>query len=104
MILHIPSNTDPKIIEKLAQYYEAAIIYDKNTIVLIASASIKSIDDAHKSLVTEQFVFSDDIQLASRAYIQSTREIRIGDTLIGGSSGNTMMMAGPCGVESEELI
>lgn len=104
MILHIPSNTDPKIIEKLAQYYEAAIINDKNKIVLIASASIKSIDDTHKNLVTEQFVFSDDIQLASRAYIQSTREIRIGDMLIGGSSGNTMMMAGPCGVESEELI
>jgi 3-deoxy-7-phosphoheptulonate synthase len=45
-----------------------------------------------------------DIQLASRNYIQSGREIQMGNIRIGGSHHNTVVMAGPCAVESEEQI
>jgi 3-deoxy-7-phosphoheptulonate synthase len=46
-----------------------------------------------------------DIQLASRTYHNETRSIQIApDLTIGGQSGNTLMISGPCSVESEEQI
>jgi 3-deoxy-7-phosphoheptulonate synthase len=46
-----------------------------------------------------------DIQLASRKYMPETRTVQIDSNLaIGGKTGNTMMITGPCSVESLEQI
>jgi 3-deoxy-7-phosphoheptulonate synthase len=54
--------------------------------------------------VLETFTFDTDIQLASRKYINKTREVKVGKVTIGGDSKNTLLIAGPCSVESEAQI
>ncbi|MCL4105901.1 UNVERIFIED_CONTAM: hypothetical protein GTU68_012539 [Idotea baltica] len=47
---------------------------------------------------------SSDLQLGSREYRSETRSVTIGGVTLGGSTGNTVMMTGPCSIESEEQI
>jgi 3-deoxy-7-phosphoheptulonate synthase len=45
-----------------------------------------------------------DIQLASRKYLDETRLVQWGKSSVGGQTKNTVVIAGPCSVESEEQI
>jgi 3-deoxy-7-phosphoheptulonate synthase len=44
------------------------------------------------------------MQLSSREYHSKTREVKIGNVTVGGDTKNTLVIAGPCSVESEEQI
>ena len=44
------------------------------------------------------------MQLASKNYRSDKREVKIGNVTIGGNTGNTLLIGGPCSVESEEQI
>lgn len=50
------------------------------------------------------WIFPNDMQLASRAYKNEKRLVKFGTTQIGGKSNNTLLIGGPCSVESEEQI
>jgi 3-deoxy-7-phosphoheptulonate synthase len=50
------------------------------------------------------WVFPNDMQLASRGYNPETRTINFGATAIGGQTKHTVLIGGPCSVESEEQI
>lgn len=104
MIVHLKSNTDRSDIQKLAEKYQA-IVYSKNGITcLITSSGIKSLSNEDEKLADEVFVFDTDIQLASYNYTGKKREVKIAEQVIGGSTNNTIIIAGPCSIESEEQI
>jgi 3-deoxy-7-phosphoheptulonate synthase len=100
MILHIKKNAP---LQLLLDFYKAAYFEAEETYVLITSSSVKEIENSHKEYVDYNKTFDSDIQLASKDYI-SKRSIQIGDILIGGQSNNTLMITGPCSVESMEQI
>lgn len=100
MILHIKKNAP---LQLLLDYYKAAYFENEETFVLVTSSSVKEIDNAHKDFIDYNKAFESDIQLASKDYI-SKRSIQLDDILIGGSSSNTLMITGPCSVESMEQI
>ena len=105
MIIHInKSITDNKlneIIEKSAAFHIDKADYH----VLVTSSGMKEVPTyIDADLVKESFVFGSDIQLASRDYIAQTHEVKIGNQVIGGASNNTLVIAGPCSVESETQI
>ena len=104
MIIHFPIKTPNDKIEQIAKSLEAIVLKNADKFVLITGSAVKTLPDDIAKLTTESFVFDSDIQLASRKYISSTREIQIGKTMIGGKSNNTILIAGPCSVESEEQI
>lgn len=104
MIIHLSRHVDRAQAEALGVKLSAIVADYGNGIVLITPSAMKEVPAEFSSLVEKSFPFSDDIQLASRKYIDGTREVRIGDLVIGGNSKNTMMIAGPCSVESEEQI
>ena len=64
----------------------------------------KEVPDEMESYVAFSQVFDDDIQLASSRYGRDTRKIQIGKSLIGGNTGNTLVITGPCSVESPDQI
>lgn len=72
--------------------------------VLVTSSKMKTVPAEWESVVEKSFVFEDDLQLASRKYLPHTREIRIGEVVIGGDSQHTAVVTGPCSVESREQI
>jgi 3-deoxy-7-phosphoheptulonate synthase len=100
MILHIKKNAP---LQLLLDFYKAAYFETEDEFVIISSSSIKEIDNAHKEYIDYNKTFDSDIQLASKEYI-SKRSIQIDDIIIGGDSRNTLMITGPCSVESKEQI
>ncbi|MDB4075446.1 3-deoxy-7-phosphoheptulonate synthase, partial [Crocinitomicaceae bacterium] len=48
--------------------------------------------------------FDNDIQLASKNYQSEKREVTIGNVTIGGNQNSTLLIGGPCSVESEDQI
>jgi len=104
MIIHIKKGTQENTIKEIALKYRSILLNDNDNIILITPSSVKQLDDKDIELVSEYFVFDNDIQLASSSYKREKREISIGKAKIGGNTNNTIMIAGPCSVESREQI
>lgn len=104
MIIHLKKEIGSDKAREIAKEINAFLIEEKEQYVLISSSGQKSVDDKYKDVVLDSFVFENDMQLSSRAYKPVTRAVKIGDVTIGGNSGNTLVIAGPCSVESEAQI
>ncbi|MFT5822490.1 MAG: 3-deoxy-7-phosphoheptulonate synthase [Crocinitomix sp.] len=104
MIIHLKKDIGNEQAAIIAKANNAFLIEEANQYVLISSSGQKEINPQFADAVTETFVFDTDIQLASRDYRSATREVTIGNVTIGGNTGNTLLIAGPCSVESEEQI
>ncbi len=105
MIIHLKPEVNKEKAEELGKELSAVVLPRNGFFALITPNKLKAVEDKYKSLVTESFPFDDDMQLASKKYMSSVREIKIADGLsIGGNTNNTIMITGPCSVESEEQI
>lgn len=102
MILHVQKKAN---ITALQDFYRAYSIEEKDYFVLITPSAIKEADEIHKEDIMACYPMDSDIQLANKKYISTTREIKFSDNLfIGGGLNHTLMITGPCSVESEEQI
>ena len=105
MILHVNPKIESGKLERLIKKYDAFSFSENDYVVVITSSSIKKVEEEFKDIVIKEFIFDSDIQLSSRSYLNATRQISFTDDLIiGGYSNNTIMIAGPCSVESESQI
>lgn len=102
MILHIQKKAK---INELKDFYKAIVLDTPECYILVTPSAIKEVDEKHREMVIFSKVLDSDIQLASRSYIENTRQVAISkDIIIGGDTANTVMISGPCSVESEEQI
>ncbi len=104
MIIHLKKDIGTDQANAVAQDINAFVIEEADKFVLISSSGQKELDAKYNDIALETFVFENDMQLASRKYINETREVKIGNVTIGGNTGNTLVVAGPCSVESEAQI
>ncbi len=105
MIIHLKKNIGLDKANQVAMLNKAFLIEKDDKFVLISSSSQKEIAKGdYEQFVTETFVFPNDMQLSSKEYINKTREIQFGNVKIGGNTNHTILIAGPCSVESEEQI
>ena len=104
MIIHLRSNVNAQEAIQIANSIKAFHIVSNGKNVLITSSSLKEVPELIADKVDEFWVFANDIQLASRKYLGKTREVKIGNVTIGGDSKNTILIGGPCSVESEDQI
>ena len=104
MIIHLKSNIEQNRAEELSNKYSFILLKQGDRLALITPSRIKELPEALESDVDQFFVTSSDIQLASVEYSNKKAAVQIGDIRIGGSTGNTIMMAGPCSVESWEQL
>ncbi len=103
MIIHFSKDISNQK-QKLADFYQAIVIEKDDHFIFITPSSRQSYEEEHKKSVLAAFPMQSDIQLASRQYRNEIREIKIGNHFIGGKHQNTLVMTGPCSVESEEQI
>ena len=103
MIIHLNKSITKEKAEELAAKYQAAM-FQNGSFVLITSSKVKTASDELKAVADDIFVTDTDIQLASKQYSPTKREIKIGDFSIGGATHNSLVITGPCSVESEEQI
>lgn len=88
----------------MAEKYQSVLI-ENGTQVLVTSSKLKLPDAELQEAAEKIFITDTDIQLAGKQYIPHKREISIADNLkIGGNTNNTIVITGPCSVESEEQI
>lgn len=104
MILHLKPNLDQNRVNEIIDAVSAIHFIDNGTNVLVTGSSLKEVPASISNDVSESWVFDNDIQLASKKYKKEKREVKIGNTLIGGATNSTLLIGGPCSVESEEQI
>ncbi|NTW31803.1 MAG: 3-deoxy-7-phosphoheptulonate synthase [Bacteroidetes bacterium] len=104
MIIHLKNDVSKAVKHEIAAKYEAVELFKDDKTILITPCSLKNIDGKYLEYIDESWVFDNDIQLASKKYRSDIQEIKIGNLAIGGQHRNTIIIIGPCGVESEEQI
>lgn len=104
MIIHLKESVSREDAAQLAEQIKAFHISKENQEVLITSSGMKELPSALDGKVLDFWVMDNDMQLAARKYKNTTREVTIGEVTIGGDSKNTVLIGGPCSVESEEQI
>lgn len=104
MIIHLKSGVGPERIAELQKSLNAFHIVRNDVNVLITGSGRKELPNEIANEVDDFWVFDTDVQLASKKYESDTREVKIGNVVIGGSSKNTILIGGPCSVESEQQI
>ena len=104
MIIHLKSSVTDAEIAKVAEDLDAFHIKKPDFHVLVTPSALQEVPTQYESITEASFAFPNDMQLASADYFSETREIDINGVKIGGSNNNTMVIAGPCSVESEEQI
>lgn len=104
MIIHINKSITKEQAQSLAIENQAFCFEEENHFVMITASSVKEIPESLKALALDSWVFANDNQLASRAYVNQTRKLDFGNFTIGGDTKNTVLIGGPCSVESESQI
>jgi len=103
MIIHLKNTIAQEEAQRIAEELQAILIA-KEEFVLVTPSKLQELPAHLTSKVSKAVAVPNDIQLASKLYLSETRSITIGDTTIGGSSNNTLMITGPCSVENEDQI
>jgi len=104
MIIHLKESINQKTAEEMAVKTDSICLKKGSKFVLINSNKIKAIESEFESAVEESFNFESDTQLASRLYHSNTIQMEVAEKTIGGISQNTMVITGPCSVESRKQI
>lgn len=104
MIIHLKDSVSKEQAAHWAQHHQAFLIEEGAQQVLITGSGLKEVPAELQDHVSDFWVFHNDNQLASKAYRSETREVNFGNFSIGGKSKNTVLIGGPCSVESEEQI
>jgi 3-deoxy-7-phosphoheptulonate synthase len=104
MIIHLKKNVSPAQAQSLAESIKAFHIVEDGVQVLITGSGVKEVPDSVVEFTENHWVFANDLQLASSKYKKEKRTVKIGNVTIGGATGNTLLIAGPCSVESEGQI
>ncbi len=104
MIIHLKKSVDNNKINELAELYQAIIVNKQDSKILVTGYETKNIQEIHKEYIDEIFVMDSDIQLANIKYDSNKRQVNINGKIIGGKTNNTIVITGPCSIESEEQI
>ena len=104
MILHLKNGLTDERAVAIADALNAFHIKKPEQHILITGASLKEVPAEFQAEVEDFWVFDNDIQLASKKYRSDKREVKIGDVTIGGTTNSTLLIGGPCSVESEDQI
>ena len=103
MIIELKSTASVDDAARLAKQLGAVLLERDGKVLAVTSSKMKELPAAHHPLAEGVYVFDNDMQLSARAY-RGARSVHMRDTEIGGESHNTVMIAGPCSVESPEQI
>jgi len=104
MIIQLKNTISSSEASQLAIDNKAFHIVSDGNNVLITGSGVKEVPASLQDKTEKSWVFANDIQLASKEYRSEKRTVKIGEITIGGDTKNTVLIGGPCSVESEEQI
>ncbi len=104
MIIQLKDQITAEESAKIANEIQAFHIVYQNKNLLITGSGVKEVPPIIENKVDQSWVFPNDMQLSSKKFQTEKREVKIGQITIGGATNNTVLIGGPCSVESEEQI
>ncbi len=104
MVIHLKNTASEATAHEIAQQLQASVFKEADYFVLVTPFTLKALPEAVLPHVQAAWPMDTDIQLASKNYRNELRRIRWGGTEIGGDTRNTVVIAGPCSIESWEQI
>ncbi len=104
MIIQLKNQVSSQEAVSIATEIQAFHVVYKNKNVLITGSGLKEVPAIIENKVDQFWVFPNDMQLSSKKFQAEKREVKIGKITIGGTTNNTVLIGGPCSVESEEQI
>jgi 3-deoxy-7-phosphoheptulonate synthase len=103
MIIQLKKSVSSEQAKQLAAAVNAFHIFNENH-VLITGSGIKELPALLEDVSDKYWVFPNDMQLASKVYQANKRTVNFGNVSIGGTTNHTVLIGGPCSVESEDQI
>jgi len=103
MIVRLGPQIPRERIDALLTHHRGHLVDDGGEAVAVFSASLRSLDPQFDDLDLAPVVFADDRQLSHPDY-RPRRTVRVAGAELGGTADQTMLIAGPCSVESAEQI
>lgn len=100
MVIHLKNTIAETTAQQLGQQLQAIVSKEADYFVLVTPFALKTLPDAVLPFVQAAWPMDSDIQLASKNYKTELRKIRWGNTEIGGDTNHTVVIAGPCSIES----
>ncbi len=105
MIIRLKNSVGKDEADKLGVELKAFVLKQNGSHILVTPNALKEVDSKYAALVDSSIPFADDIQLASKKFINGVREVNLGNNIkVGGTTNNTVVITGPCSVESREQI
>lgn len=104
MIIELKESVTKEKAQELSALCEAVFFKQNNSFILVTSSKQKKTLQEVEPFAERTIVTESDIQLASKLFQQEKRKIKIDDIEIGGNTHNTLVITGPCSVESEIQI
>lgn len=104
MIIHLKPEIDEKLASELAEKTSSVFFRNHKSYVLVSSSKVKELPQVLENATDKFFTLDSDIQLASKDYRDELREVDVNGVKIGGNTNNTIMITGPCSIESWEQI
>ena len=103
MIIQLKKSVSNEQAKQLAAAVNAFHIYNEHH-VLITGSGTKELPALLEDVSDKYWVFPNDMQLASKVYQANKRTVNFGNVAIGGTTNHTVLIGGPCSVESEDQI
>jgi 3-deoxy-7-phosphoheptulonate synthase len=104
MIVHLKENIRKESAVDIANDISGKLIYDESKYIIITSSKNNIVPKKYENKVDKSFIIDSDIQLSSKKYNKETRKVKINNIEVGGDSQNTLMITGPCSIESKNQI
>lgn len=105
MIVHLKDNIQEMEAVKLAEATRAVFYEKEGKYILITPSADQELPAVLEGVAEAYFPMDSDIQLASKKYRPELREILVGSNVrLGGKHNNTLLITGPCSIESKEQI
>ena len=83
MIIRLKNNIQETQAAQLADQHQAFLIHEDGFFNLITGSGVKELPQTLEAHTEQFWVFNDDMQLASKKYRATTREVTIGNVTIG---------------------
>ena len=103
MILHIRPDLPAADLATLADRIGGTPVQHRDGPRIVLSSSVMEVPDLARNATEASFTFPTDIQFASAGY-GPRRTVHLGERAIGGDGNATLVITGPCSVESEDQI
>ena len=103
MIIQLKKSVSSEQAKQLAAAVNAFHIFNEHHVLITGSAT-KELPALLEDVSDKYWVFPNDMQLASKVYQANKRTVNFGNVSIGGTTNHTVLIGGPCSVESEDQI